>query len=230
MTSTTSSFWTTAEIRLNLGMFVPPKCGLECFQGSFYMKRRSARPFMVEVKQTRSARTSLTATEARPRPDKILWPELAQAALEPPASAPAPQAAPAPRPERKVPDAPARRVLPSLMPMFEVPADPVLEAAGDVVTGSAAETVPAPRVRRGRPRAAARDVLPQEPTAPSPRTVAPPAPSPAPPVDAVPAHVPPATSGPLSGQGQSPRSTAGRRTNELRLGERWKRRLPQFMR
>ena len=38
------------------------------------MKRRSARPFMVEVKQTRSARTTLTATEARPRPDKILWP------------------------------------------------------------------------------------------------------------------------------------------------------------
>ncbi|WP_331289291.1 hypothetical protein [Methylobacterium radiotolerans] len=105
------------------------------------MKRRSARPFMVEVKQTRSARTSLTAPEARPRPDKILWPELAQAALEPPAPAPAPQAAP--RPERKVPDAPVRRVLPSLVPMFEVPAEPALEAADDAVTESAAETVPA---------------------------------------------------------------------------------------
>ncbi|WP_331326881.1 hypothetical protein [Methylobacterium fujisawaense] len=112
------------------------------------MKRRSARPFMVEVKQTRSARTTLTATEARPRPDKILWPELAQAALAPPAPAPAPQAAPAPRPERKVPDAPVRRVLPSLMPMFEAPAEPVLEAAADeAATDPAAETVPGPRPR-----------------------------------------------------------------------------------
>ena len=81
------------------------------------MKRRSARPFMVEVKQTRPARTSLTATEARSRPDKTLWPELAQAAMEPPASVP--QAAPAQRPERKAPETPARRVLPSLVPMFE---------------------------------------------------------------------------------------------------------------
>ncbi|MGU3546999.1 hypothetical protein ACLBYE_28885, partial [Methylobacterium sp. A52T] len=144
MTSTTSSFWTTAEIRLNLGVFVAPTRALECFQGSSYMKRRSARPFMVEVKQTRSARTTLTATEARPRPDKILWPELAQAALAPPAPAPAPQAAPAPRPERKVPDAPVRRVLPSLVPMFEAPAEPVLEAAGEAATDPAAETVPAP--------------------------------------------------------------------------------------
>ncbi|UIN35220.1 hypothetical protein [Methylobacterium oryzae] len=192
------------------------------------MKRRSARPFMVEVKQTRSARTTLTATEARPRPDKILWPELAQAALAPPAPAPAPQAAPAPRPERKVPDAPVRRVLPSLMPMFEAPAEPVLEAAADeAATDPAAETVPAPRARRGRPRAAA---LPQVQTVPS-RPAVPTAPPPAPPVDEAPARVPPpAASGPTSGQGPSPRSTAGRRTNELRLGERWKRRLPHFMR
>ncbi|MGZ7868610.1 hypothetical protein ACXR8U_23510 [Methylobacterium radiotolerans] len=194
------------------------------------MKRRSARPFMVEVKQTRSARTTLTATEARPRPDKILWPELAQAALEPPAPAPAPQAAPAPRPERKVPDAPVRRVLPSLMPMFDVPVEPVVEVAGDAVTEPAAETVPAPRARRGRPRAAARDALPQGPTAPPPRPAAPPAPLPAPPVDEAPAGIPPAATGQATGQGPSPRSTAGRRTNELRLGERWKRRLPQFMR
>lgn len=201
------------------------------------MKRRSARPFMVEVKQTRSARTTLTATEARPRPDKILWPELAQAALAPPAPAPAPQAAPAPRPERKVPDAPVRRVLPSLMPMFEAPAEPVLEAADEAATDPAAGTVPAPRARRGRPRAAARDALPQVQTAPS-RPAAPTAPPPAPPVDEAPARVPPAASGPTSGptsdptsgQGPSPRSTAGRRTNELRLGERWKRRLPHFMR
>ncbi|MEE7504953.1 hypothetical protein [Methylobacterium mesophilicum] len=104
------------------------------------MKRRSARPFMVEVKQTRSARTSLTATEARPRPDKILWPELAQAALEPPAPAPAP-------------------------------------------------------------------------------------------VDEAPAQSPPAAPGPgPSPRSSAGRSSAGRRTNELRLGERWKRRLPHFMR
>ncbi len=156
------------------------------------MKRRSARPFMVEVKQTRSARTTLTATEARPRPDKILWPELAQAALAPPAPAPAPQAAPAPRPERKVPDAPVRRVLPSLMPMFEAPAEPVLEAAADeAATDPAAETVPAPRARRGRPRAAARDALPQVQTVPSRRADRP-------------------AAGPARRRGARPRPAAGR--------------------
>jgi hypothetical protein len=187
------------------------------------MKRRSARPFMVEVKQTRSARTSLTATTARQRPDKSLWPELAQAAMEPPA--PALQAAPAPRLERKMPDAPVRRVLPSLVPMFEIPAEPATEAAAEAVTAPAAETAPAPRVRRvrsARVAAAGQDLAPRVQTA-KPRPAAPPTP----PVD----EAPTACAAPAaSGRGPSSRPTAGRRANELRLGERWKRRLPHFLR
>jgi hypothetical protein len=193
-------------------MFVPPMCGLECFQGSSYMKRRSARPFMVEVKQTRPARTSLTATEARSRPDKTLWPELAQAAMEPPASVP--QAAPAQRPERKAPETPARRVLPSLVPMFEIPDEPVAEPAD--------EAVPAPRVRRPRRTrapASEQDIAPQVQAAPPRPAAEPPLPV---------AEAPPLAA--ASGQGPSPRSTAGRRTKDLRLGERWKRRLPPALR
>ncbi|KAA0121367.1 hypothetical protein CIW48_24430 [Methylobacterium sp. P1-11] len=185
------------------------------------MKRRSARPFMVEVKQTRSARTSLTATTARQRPDKSLWPELAQAAMEPPA--PAPQAAPAPRPERKAPDAPVRRVLPSLVPMFEIPAEPATEAATEAVTAPAAETAPrVRRVRSARVAAAGQDLAPRVQTA-KPHQAA----QPTPPVD----EAPPACAAPAaSGRGPSSRPTAGRRANELRLGERWKRRLPHFLR
>lgn len=133
------------------------------------MKRRSARPFMVEVKQTRPARTSLTATEARSRPDKTLWPELAQAAMEPPASVP--QAAPAQRPERKAPETPARRVLPSLVPMFEIPDEPVAEPAD--------EAVPAPRVRRPRRTrapASEQDIAPQVQAAPPRPAAEPPLP------------------------------------------------------
>ncbi|WP_457106949.1 hypothetical protein [Methylobacterium sp. P5_C11] len=175
------------------------------------MKRRSARPFMVEVKQTRSARTSLTSADARRHPDKTLWPELAQAAMAGAGAGPAP--APAPRPERKEPEAPVRRVLPSLVPMFQAPAE--ADAA------PAATTVPETRVRRPRSArvpAAGPDVASR--TVSRPRPIAPPAP----PVDEAP-PVPAA-----AGQGPSPRGATGRRAAELRPGERWKRRLPHFLR
>lgn len=175
------------------------------------MKRRSARPFMVEVKQTRSARTSLTSADARRHQDKILWPELAQAAMTAPAPAPEAAPVPPPRPERKEPEAPVRRVLPSLVPMFQAPAEADAEP----------KTVPETRVRRARSTrvpAASPDVAAR--TVSRPRPIAPPAP----PVDEAP-PVPAA-----AGQVPSPRAATGRRAAELRPGERWKRRLPQFLR
>src|ERR1700712_4958565 len=113
----------------NLGVSGSPTCSTGCFQGSFYMKRRSARPFMVEVKQTRTARASLDSAQPRIRSDKNLWQDHLWQDLVADDAKPAPQpemqAAPAPARE---PDAPVRRVLPSLVPMFEIPAEPVAEA------------------------------------------------------------------------------------------------------
>jgi hypothetical protein len=185
------------------------------------MKRRSARPFMVEVKQTRTARTSLTSASPRTRPDKTLWPELAQAVPE--AAPQEPRPAPAPRQERKEPEAPPRRVLPSLVPMFDVPAEPVPVAVHEAVD----DAIPAPRVRRARTERAPADgpaKTPRKPAAPRARPTAPSSEIPAAPVVAA----PPVPTAP--GQAPSPRAVTGRRTTELRLGERWKRRLPAFMR
>jgi hypothetical protein len=207
------SFWTFPQIRLSLCVFVPSKYRLECFRRSFYMKRRSARPFMVEVKSTRGGRASLTSPDTRTRPDAGLWPELAQAAVAPPQPSPKPDV-PAPsaqRLEQKEP--PARRVLPSLVPMFEVPVEPEPVAA------------PARRTRRERAPAVAQAARAEAVVEPAPQ--APPvAPRPEPAVAASALRVPPAA----AGEDPSPRPTTWRRTKELRLGERWKRRLPHYAR
>jgi hypothetical protein len=189
------------------------------------MKRRSARPFMVEVKHTRTARASLTAAKPRTGPDKDLWPELIEAEAKP--AQPDHQAALAPRPEERVAEAPVRRVLPSLVPMFQIPAEPDVEPEAEPEP----ETAAIPRVRRPRARSgrapavapAAVGAAPAESAAEPRRAVARPEP-----VAQEPA-VQPSPAAP--GHAPSPRPAAPwRRANELRLGERWKRRLPQFLR
>ncbi len=185
------------------------------------MKRRSARPFMVEVKHTRTARASLTAAKPRTGPDKDLWPELVEAEVKP--AQPDHRAALAPRPDERVAEAPVRRVLPSLVPMFQIPAEPEVEAEAE----PEAETAVMPRVRRPRARSgrapAAVDAKRDESAAEAHRAVARPEP-----VAQEPAVQPSATE---PGHAPSPRAAAPwRRANELRLGERWKRRLPQFLR
>ncbi|SDO65193.1 hypothetical protein SAMN05216360_1335 [Methylobacterium phyllostachyos] len=179
------------------------------------MKRRSARPFMVEVKHARTPRTASTA-EPQARPDKVLWPELIQAETK--LADPVFTAPPAPRPETKEPDAPVRRVLPSLVPMFQSAdapeAEPEMEA-------------PQRRVRRGRPAAAVPPARTAPPVEPMPKTRA---------IAARPQ--PPVAIGPKAGaadpaeaaENPSPRPMTWRRTKELRLGERWKRRLPSYLR
>ncbi|MCJ2085999.1 hypothetical protein MKK88_08315 [Methylobacterium sp. E-005] len=183
------------------------------------MKRRSARPFMVEVKHARTSRTALKAPESQARPDKVLWPELAQALAqaEPKPVQHAFEAAPAPRAEPKEPDAPVRRVLPSLVPMFQGADEPEVEAEPQ-------PEAPPRRTRRKRAPVAAqpaREATPAEP-APEIRPAAPrPAPMAAKPTAAAPVEPRP---------GAASRPATWRRTKELPLGERWKRRLPPYLR
>ncbi|WP_342110383.1 hypothetical protein [Methylobacterium sp. SI9] len=187
------------------------------------MKRRSARPFMVEVKHARTPRTALRDAEPQARPDKVLWPELTQA--EPKPAPPALEAAPAPRPGPKEPEAPVRRVLPSLVPMFESAAEPEPEPAIE------------PTPRRGRPRrertqAVAQPIQKTTPVEPMPEirpiAVQPEAlpPKPVAKGQVVKAQVAKAQVEP----GAAARPVTWRRTKELRLGERWKRRLPPYLR
>ncbi|MGH1570430.1 hypothetical protein ACRAWG_06865 [Methylobacterium sp. P31] len=182
------------------------------------MKRRSARPFMVEIKSTRTTRASLTTAQPRTRSDKSLWPELVQDEVKP--AQPGIQAAPPPRLDKE-PGAPVRRVLPSLVPMFQAPAEPVAEPEPE------AALAPAPRVRRPRARserapASTQAALGASAPAEEPR---PAAAQPEPVGDEPPAHAHPAE----AERAPAPRP-GWRRGNELRLGERWKRRLPQFLR
>jgi hypothetical protein len=181
------------------------------------MKRRSARPFMVEVKHTRTARTSLTSSHPATRSAKSLWPELAEAETKP--TQPDLQAAPAARQEERPAQAPARRVLPSLVPMFEISAEP------EVAPAVESEPVATPRVRR--PRARVEQTPAAKPAAKPRRAASRPEPSAAPVVVEASARAIPAQ----PGQAPSPRPVPSwRRGTELRLGERWKRRLPQYCR
>lgn len=178
------------------------------------MKRRSARPFMVEVKHARTPRTALKDAEPQARPDRVLWPELTQ--VEPKPASPALEAAPAPRPEPKEPDAPVRRVLPSLVPMFQSTGEPEPEPEPMIEPRR-------PRTRRERAPTVAQAVRKAAPVEPMPEirpAVVRPEAAPSKPVTAKPAEPEP----------NAPRPTTWRRTKELRLGERWKRRLPPYLR
>lgn len=178
------------------------------------MKRRSARPFMVEVKNARTPRTALRDAEPQARPDKVLWPELVQA-TEPKPKPVLPALDPAPAPALKEPDAPARRVLPSLVPMFQNTDEPEPEPAIEPRRT---------RTRREKAPAVAQTVRTSKPVEPLPEIRAAairPDARPSKPVSADPAG--PDRSAP-------PRPASWRRTKELRLGERWKRRLPPYLR
>ena len=190
------------------------------------MKRRSARPFMVEVKSTRTARASLTSPALRTRPEAPLWPELVEAEAKPPQPD-----LPLPAPPRQArTEAPVRRVLPSLVPMFQVPAE--IEAEAGTEAGIEAVAPPARRSRtrgKGAPavakasvdkasvdKAAVGKAELAEAVAPAPEPAATPAPTP--------------RAQATGSEGPATRPATWRRTKELGLGERWKRRLPYYAR
>jgi hypothetical protein len=181
------------------------------------MKRRSARPFTVEIKSARTSRPPLAAASVHfpsgkaPQQD---WATLL--AGREPEHQPSPKA-----PSLQPPaEAPTRRILPSLVPMFEPPSEPDRQA-------EAAEPK-LPRVRRSRAKvergsAAAEPNLVTEPSEP-------------------PAAAPPVVSRAVSGAPVTPavavRAEARpspvdrytRRETALRPGERWKQRLPRILR
>ena len=85
------------------------------------MKRHSARPFTVEIKHTRTSRTSLTEATARTRTGQDLWGDLPLVVADKSADV---QPAPMAQRESAQPKMPVRRVLPSLVPMFSMPVEP----------------------------------------------------------------------------------------------------------
>ena len=115
------------------------------------MKRRSARPFTVEIKHTRTSRAPLTEATARSRKGQDLWGNLPIAAADKPAEV---QAAPLARSEPARVELPARRVLPSLVPMFAMPVEP---ETSEVTKAPAEERLP--RVRRVKPPAKRTKIL-----------------------------------------------------------------------
>ncbi|GJE59989.1 hypothetical protein [Methylobacterium trifolii] len=178
------------------------------------MKRRSARPFVVEIKHTHTSRPSQNQSAGPARPGKPLWPTLPPEETEQPADAAwyVPEARPSPdvQPVPSQPEAPARRILQSLLPMF-VPGEP---EPGDEAAAS-----PEPPVARrvGRPRKAA---------APAPAPI----PAHAAEPDAPVLRATPAVQPAVERTTSTKPVPARRRQDELGPGQRWKKRLNRYCR
>ena len=184
------------------------------------MKRRSARPFTVEIKHTRTSRTSLTDATARSRRGQNLWRDLPGGAPDKPDLA---QSAPLADSEPARTEAPARRVLPSLVPMFAMPVEP---ETLEVRAASVAERLP--RVRRVKP-----PTKREQPAAEAVTTrLASAEPKVQLQVTPAIAAFPLAAASTVIGQLASPQPRTARLTQQavtLRPGERWKRRLPRVL-
>jgi hypothetical protein len=184
------------------------------------MKRRSARPFTVEIKHTRASRTSLADDTACIRTGQDLWQGQSLVADDKPAVM---QPMPVARPQPPRSEAAARRVLPSLVPMFAMPVGP---EASELPEAPADERLP--RVRRVKPAAkrtktsALVDAAkPAACEAQAQRQVAPSA------VDAIAEAEATVIALPVVPQVRSERRTQQFAT--LKPGERWKRRLPRAL-
>ena len=181
------------------------------------MKRRSARPFTVEVKHTpRTSRASLTHAIGRTRSGADLWRtpfavSLADRQVEVPATTSAVT-------EERQAAVPERRVLPCLVPMFALSSD------ADTSIETLAATEPrSPRVRRVKAKVPQHAVTVERGTS-----------------KVVPAHVPlAAMSEPIATDADreaepvaktaSAHRSQSRTPPGLRPGERWKRRLPRVL-
>jgi hypothetical protein len=188
------------------------------------MKRRSARPFTVEVKHTRTSRAFLTDATARSRKGPDLWRGIALGPSVEPVQVKPGQPAPVVHSKPVQPKAPAPRVLPSLVPMFAMPVEPEVPAVREV---PAPERLP--RVRRVKPPAEQVQKLAAVSSArrgPRARSAIQPQVTPA----AVPASIatPVVVAQPAVPQARTARR--GQQAETLRPGERWKRRLPRVLR
>lgn len=179
------------------------------------MKRRSARPFTVEVKHTRTSRSSLSGATARSRKSNDLWQNLPLIADDKATEVKPVRPAPVVLSEPVQSKAPAPRVLPSLVPTFSMPVEP------EVLEVPAAERLP--RVRRVKPS-------PEPVQKPASRTGAGSATQPqvTPVAAPVPIAKPAVATQPAVAQ--APTARRSQPTEILRPGERWKRRLPRVLR
>jgi hypothetical protein len=184
------------------------------------MKRRSARPFAVEIKHTRTSRVSLIDATARTRTSQNVWGGELTAAASATAEVEPTHVL---RAEPVRVEAPARRVLPSLVPMFAMPVE---SEASEVREASVKERLP--RVRRVKQAAKrTKSSAPVDAAKPAAgeaqvqRQVAPSA------VDAIAEADATVIALPVVSQVRSTRRTQQAAT--LKPGERWKRRLPRAL-
>jgi hypothetical protein len=181
------------------------------------MKRRSARPVVVEVKRTRTSSTSITAHAfGRSLPSRDLWKGL-------PLHDVAPSVAEKPEQQAKVVHQPAkaaeqtRRVLPAITPIFVLSEpEPREEPAGSDAPTTRSHRTGGERKRRASAVRPTAESVPATPAvSATDRIDAAQAPEPTP---STPTHL------------QQPRSNRREWTSrqpELRRGEGWKRRLPR---
>lgn len=184
------------------------------------MKRRSARPFTVEIKNARTSRFSLTDVMGSTRTSQNIWGTEMIASANTAAEF---QPTPVPRSEPERVEGPARRVLPSLVPIFAMP----VEAEAFVVIKAPAEER-LPRVRRVKRTANLTKALAMADAA-KPVSDRAPAQQQAAHSNAVAIPEADAT---VVAQPAVARARSARRTQQaptLRLGERWKRRLPRAL-
>lgn len=186
------------------------------------MKRRSARPFAVEIKHTRTSRTiHADATAGSSRRQDLWHGQSLVADYKPAGRQPALKASSDALP----PEAPLRRVLPSLVPTFAMPIEaeaPVMHHAPAVERLPRVRRLKEPAKRQQKPIAAKvgpAPIAPAESMARSPVT----------PVRAAPKMlaVPAMAAQPAPGQTRTARRAQQAAT--LRPGERWKRRLPRAL-
>lgn len=182
------------------------------------MKRRSALPFVVEVKSTRSSRSSLAKSFTRTSSPAGLWHGVSISDPVPTSIAePFPRAA-ASAEAAMLDVQPARRILPVIAPL-RVPAEPDLQDRGEVV----APRVPAARAKR-KPRAAPGPVATFQPSTLATASLAA--------IDEgfiepIPESVPVSSKLSRISETRLDRHLRERPPSQLRRGERWKRRLPR---
>jgi hypothetical protein len=184
------------------------------------MKRRSARPVVVEVKRTRTSTSSLSDAFGRRHSSKSLWQGVLLRAEAPTLARPEPKPQPPAVARTAEHDArPAPRVLPALVPLY-VPSEPepLVEAA---------ELIRATRKPRSERKLRAPRATEQAVNAPATPKVAAEARGAAPVAVEPPLVSTPVPTLPLSGMERADQRERRPRHSELRRGERWKRRLPR---
>jgi hypothetical protein len=183
------------------------------------MKRRSARPVVVEVKRTRSSTSSLADAFGRSQSSKSLWQGVLLRAEAPTLARREPEQ-PAAAMQKAEHDArPAPRVLPALVPLY-VPSEPEHqeETAGVIRASRKQRAERKPRAPRILAQAVKVPAAPK--VAAEARRVVPVA------IERLLVSTPVPTL-PVSMMERADQRGRRPRQSELRRGERWKRRLPR---